>query len=381
LTLWIVLTTLIAMTCAALAVAVTRSRERAQDEGVEDAAVADEAVRVRLADIEAQAASGAMSRETADGLRTEAIRGYLASRADAPGPRRSLSRPAQMGLAVGLAGLVALGAALLYAKLGRPMLAAAQAPAETAQTGGLGGAGGAGGLSLAQITARLEARVRAQPADLKALQFLAWSYAQAGRWAEAAMTYHRAGALAGADPQDGAAEGEALTQAAGGTVTDPAIAAIRATLGRDPQDARARYLEGLYREEHGDHPGAMAEWIALLKTAPADAPWAPQVRAFVEKAAAEHGEDISKLLPPAGGAGAGAGGPDPQAMVDRLAARLAQEPHDLAGWVMMMRARMVLGEGDEAAKAYRAATAAFAASPADQTRLTAAAKVLRVPGT
>ena len=36
----------------------------------------------------------------------------------------------------------------------------------------------------------------------------------------------------------------------------------------------------------------MDDWIALLKSAPADAPWAQEVRSFVEQQARSRGEDI-----------------------------------------------------------------------------------------
>jgi len=45
-----------------------------------------------------------------------------------------------------------------------------------------------------------------------------------------------------------------------------------------------------------------------------------------------------------------------------------------------MRARMVLGESDKAAEAYRQARQAFAGTPAAQVALHEAAKSLGVPG-
>jgi len=123
----------------------------------------------------------------------------------------------------------------------------------------------------------------------------------------------------------------------------------------------------------------MADWIALLKSAPPGAPWAPEVRGFVIRIAAARGEDVSSKLPPlpppAAGeaqaatgdaqAAAGAqvpGGPTPDQvaavqqmpaaqqqamirnMVDGLAAKLKANPNDPDGWVELMRARMVLGD-------------------------------------
>jgi cytochrome c-type biogenesis protein CcmH len=66
-------------------------------------------------------------------------------------------------------------------------------------------------------------------------------------------------------------------------------------------------------------------------------------------------------------------------MVGRLDARLRANPQDLQGWVMLMRARMVLGDAPAAADAYRRAMAAFHGAPDDQAQLTRAADGLGVP--
>jgi len=67
-------------------------------------------------------------------------------------------------------------------------------------------------------------------------------------------------------------------------------------------------------------------------------------------------------------------------MVDRLAGDLKANPHDADGWMRLMRARMVLGEADKAAEAYRDARVAFANSPNDLDTLKKAAQSFGVPG-
>jgi cytochrome c-type biogenesis protein CcmH len=66
-------------------------------------------------------------------------------------------------------------------------------------------------------------------------------------------------------------------------------------------------------------------------------------------------------------------------MVDRLAARLQQNPRDEGRWMMLMRSRMVQGEPQEAAGALRSALGAFQDDPAAQQRLRAAAAQLGIP--
>jgi cytochrome c-type biogenesis protein CcmH len=67
-------------------------------------------------------------------------------------------------------------------------------------------------------------------------------------------------------------------------------------------------------------------------------------------------------------------------MVEKQAASLKANPHDLSGWQRLMRARMVLGQTDAATRAYRDAAKAFAGSPADQATLRQTAAGLGIPG-
>jgi cytochrome c-type biogenesis protein CcmH len=220
---------------------------------------------------------------------------------------------------------------------------------------------------------------------------------QTGRNAEAAEAYGKAAALEPNNAEYLSAQGEATVLAADGQVTPAAEAAFRKAVAADSGDPRARYYLAVAKDQRGDHDGAMDDWIALLKSAPPGAPWAPQVREFVEKIAAERKVDLAGRLPPAPVA-AGPRGPTQdqvaaaatmseadraqmiQGMVNGLAARLKENPRDRAGWEQLMRARMVLGQSGEASAAYRDASRAFAGSPGDQQALKAAAAQLGVPG-
>jgi len=66
-----------------------------------------------------------------------------------------------------------------------------------------------------------------------------------------------------------------------------------------------------------------------------------------------------------------------EAMVAKLDARLQSEPHDIAGWVMLMRSRTTLGESDKASAALKAA---IAANPGEAEALRQQARMLGVKG-
>jgi cytochrome c-type biogenesis protein CcmH len=122
----------------------------------------------------------------------------------------------------------------------------------------------------------------------------------------------------------------------------------------------------------------MADWVALIKSAPPDAPWLADMRDFVGRVAAERGVDLSAELgapaPPSGQAAMIRG------MVDQLAARLKAQPRDADGWIRLMRSRMVLGEPAAASAALRDGLAAFDDSAPSQSRLREAAKAMGVSG-
>ena len=62
-----------------------------------------------------------------------------------------------------------------------------------------------------------------------------------------------------------------------------------------------------------------------------------------------------------------------RSMVDGLADRLASSPRDVEGWTRLMRSRVVLGETEVAATAFRKALEVFMDDPAASGKITAAA--------
>jgi cytochrome c-type biogenesis protein CcmH len=65
-------------------------------------------------------------------------------------------------------------------------------------------------------------------------------------------------------------------------------------------------------------------------------------------------------------------------MVEGLETKLANNPKNVDGWIMLMRSRITLGE---TAKAKAALTKSIAANPEAQSKLLREAKILGVPGT
>ncbi|HZF95184.1 MAG TPA: tetratricopeptide repeat protein [Allosphingosinicella sp.] len=193
---------------------------------------------------------------------------------------------------------------------------------------------------------------------------------------------------------------ESLLLASSGAPPPEAERLFRRALEIEPGHPQARYYLATMRDMRGDHRGALDDLVALLRTAPADAPWAPQVREAAERIAQVNGIDIAGRLPaapPPSTATAGIPGPTREqleaargippgqqnemarGMVDRLAARLAADPRDADGWIMLMRSRMMLNEPERAREALTTGLAAFAGDSGAQQRLRDAAQTLNVP--
>ncbi len=394
--LWMVLTVMVALAAVGLTIPLVRRYEQRPSR-----ADALEVLKTQLAEVDTQVAGKLIGDSEAEALRAEIKRRILTESRDTEQPARPIPAGAMPWVALGLVAIVALSATAIYAMMGHPELTSGTTAAAPEQAAAAAPDGKHPMGDISSMIAQLENKLAAQPNDAQGWQMLGWSYMRTGRPADAAKAYGRAVALDPGNIEYVSAQGEAMVQA-DGKVSDDAANVFRGALKLDPADPRARYFLAIWRDQQGDHQGAMDDWIALIKSAPPDAPWVAQVRSYAETRARELNMDIAGKLPPAPAmpAAPDAAAPGPtgdqvaaagqmsdaqrqamiHAMVDRLADQLKANPKDSGGWVRLMRARMVLGDKDQAGKDYRTARQAFAGTPAAQAALQEAAKSLGVPG-
>lgn len=396
----IVLVVMLVIAAVGLAIPLVRRYDAAAREGETIAAV----IRGQLDEVDAQAASGQIGGDAAAALRTELKRRLLVEARARPVAVRLLSDRAGARLALVVGTLVALVATGLYAVGGHPEASTRnEVAAEVAAATGT--APPAADSGIAGVIPQLEARAAATPDDATGWRTLATAYFEEQRFADAAGAYAKAVRLRPRDAALLSAQGEALAQGAGGIVTPAASDAFAAASRLDPADARARYFLALARDQHGDHKGAVDDWVALLNSAPADAAWAAQLRGFVEGAAKQAGISLVGRLkaaptavapPPILAGAANARGPDAgqvaaaggmsdaarqafiKGMVDNLAAKLAANPRDADGWIRLIRARSVMGDAAAAKAALASGRAAFADDPATAKAIADAAAALGV---
>ncbi len=330
--------------------------------------------RDQLAELERDLVRGVLAPDQAAAARIEIERRILA----AAGPEGSAMKPSKKSpgtarwLGWAVAGGVPVAALLLYLQLGQPQLPS-QPLAQRPASGG-DAVAGRSDPELETLTAQLAERLAADPSDARGWQLLGRTYNVLGRFADSAAAYAQAIEHGATDAAIHSAYGEALTMAADGEVTAPARRAFEDALLADPYETRARYYVALAQAQAGRLQQALDLWVKLEADAPADAPWLSGVTARIEQtaktleldAATLPGRRVAAAAPahPTDEDMAAAAALSPEerqafirGMVDRLAARLAQQPDDLEGWTRLATSYAVLGDPRKSLDAWQRAAA------------------------
>jgi cytochrome c-type biogenesis protein CcmH len=248
----------------------------------------------------------------------------------------------------------------------------------------------------------LRAAAESTPKDSQAWVRLGMAHFEREEFAAAATALERATALTPNEARLWSVLGEARVKS---SERDPmpaaAVDAFRKALAIDPKDPPARYFMAVSRDLSGDHKGAIDDWFVLLADTPPGAPWEGDLRRTIEQVGKINKVDVADRLAKARPAStpslsAGQAMPGPSAadlqaaskmapseqdamargMVERLEGRLKADPSNVAGWSMLMRSRMTLGEPAKAAAALKDA---IAANPGAKAQLEQEAAALGVP--
>jgi cytochrome c-type biogenesis protein CcmH len=334
-----------------------------------------EVYRDQLSELDRDIARGLVEPEQAEAARAEIARRLLAADAASqsesalPSPTPGRIKAAAVALAI----LLPAGAGALYVVLGSPNLPG-QPFAERRQ-------GGPDKATVARLEAAakaIEAQLKKTPKDTTLLGRLGRIRFVLGRYAAAAAIYGKALALKPDSAAFAASQGEALVFANRRVVSEAAKTLFERALKADAQDVRARFYLALAKAQAGDRDGALRDWLALEAETRPGTPWRKQLTRFIETTAKEAGLNaaaLAKLRAKAEKtaqktAAANGRGPSREdmdrakrmspaqrtamirGMVDNLAARLKENPDDLAGWRRLGRSYIVLREYKKAAAAY-----------------------------
>lgn len=275
----------------------------------------------RLGPAEALAAKGEIAREVLR-LRDEVVPGGDGGE----GQRRGLFAAIVATAMIALATYAALGQPELPAQ---PLASRAAPPSE-------------GEFEVA--VARIEARLRSTPDDLRGWTVIAPVYMQLGRFADAERAYRRVLELGGPTADAQTDLGEAVMMAGGGEVSQEALDLFRSAAALDPEHIRSRFYLAGETTRSGDFEAAVRHWNELLALAGGDEAWVSTAR-----------EGLAAATAGLNGEAPAVDGEAIVGMVEGLAARLAAEGGTVEEWTRLVRSRLVLGQKEQAQAEYDAA--------------------------
>jgi len=247
-------------------------------------------------------------------------------------------------------------------------------------------------MDLQMAVAKVEAHLAQNPSDGRGYEILAPAYLRMGRREDAMRAAASALRLLGDSPQRLTLYGETLVYVADGVVTKEAQEAFTKALAGGASAPQASLYLGLAAEQDGDEARALSIWRKLLAEAPPNAPWVEALRKRVAALSGESGPPGASAAAPPGNPAATPQGaaiaamPEAErdsvirSMVDRLAARLAQNGQDVDGWLRLVRAYKVLNEADKARTALEDARRSLGKDAAATARLDALARELGLEG-
>jgi cytochrome c-type biogenesis protein CcmH len=360
-TLWLVLTVMIAVAAVLVSTPFIRRFERSRLETAGTLAV----YRDQLNAIDSEAAQGFIDDAQAESARLEIKRKVLAAdRADEPA--RPALGPAERKFALtAVTAIVTFGSILLYAVVGSPELPSAS-PAQARMEQPLGArltlstppstepaarpalstpssTEPAARLALStppgtepaapqttakpqtslpsveEMTQRLQTKLQRNPQDVEGWRMLGWAYFNIEHFADAADAYSKAIELRPDAAEYRSARGEALVRDAGGTVSAAAKTDFEEALKLEPKDARARFFIGLAKQQDGDKAAALSDWTTLLAEANPSEPWFADLKQRLAELQRELGDQGAALPSPAPKLSA-------EAMRDFLQSEKAKQP-------------------------------------------------------
>ena len=223
----------------------------------------------QLADLEFQVSQGRLDPSEYDAMRHEVARRILRlGQSPAGGPTVVSPTAAAPTMALAAAAVLPLVCIGAYLWLGRPDIPSHPFTMEAnANTSG------------ADLLAKIEARLAAQPDDSRGWELIAPIYFRQRRFADAADAYDHAIKLLGESKPRLTGFAEAIVLAHDGIVTDTARLAYEKLAAADPADLQTRFWLALAKEQDGQRDAAATTYRAILAESPADAPW----RSMVEK--------------------------------------------------------------------------------------------------
>ncbi|WP_138381011.1 c-type cytochrome biogenesis protein CcmI [Luteithermobacter gelatinilyticus] len=323
--------------------------------------------RAQLRELEQDVADGRLAEEAAAAARLEIERRLLRAAEREEG---SVKAGQVMPRTALLAVVIIFAMSALYLELGRPGMPdfPTASPAQDAPVDDES-------RKVLEIIEKVEARLADHPEEKTGWLLLGQLENRRGNYGAAARALQNAWQLEPDNFDLLLMYAEALIAAAEGRVTPASLFALQQADRLRPDQPGTLYYLGLAEYQAGQVDKALTLWTKILEISPPDAPWVDQVKTVMAAARGDGRprKDSSRQ-------GAPAQNPAPNMpplseeqiqavenmspeqqqamirdMVERLAARLQENPQDGAGWARLGRAYRVLGERAKARAAYEKA--------------------------
>lgn len=136
---------------------------------------------------------------------------------------------------------------------------------------------------IASMVARVEARVKANPQDLKGWSTLGKSYGVLGRYQDSAVAYGKAAAIDSSDVNLMINYANAVIKADDPQLYTQARDFFKQLLDKNPDNVDALFLSGLMARAAGDKIAAKQYWQKLLPLLPVDSPAAQNVENYLQE--------------------------------------------------------------------------------------------------
>lgn len=333
---WSIAIAITAIACAALFYA---ARRRGVNAAGPETLDANSHFSQLLSEIDADLANGRLAPDQAVAARKELAREVMRSGGTGPVEGAAFGRTPLLAGLVGVAA-IAFG---LYAVLGspdQPALPLAERPEITAQQ-----------IDLEDAVVRIEKRLAEAPDDVRGWSVIAPAYVQFGRYKDAVAAHRRVLDLSGPNPETETNLAEALLLAAGGEGSPEAMDILRKVAESDQSAVRARLYLAAELMRVGNYQEAAGWWQQAIELGTDDDAWLPAARRGL--AVAEAGgvdtatQQQAEMI---------------QQMVGGLSDRLFAEGGSVEEWMQLVRSYMVLGDRDNAQKAYDAAVVQYPAA-------------------
>jgi cytochrome c-type biogenesis protein CcmH len=350
---------LAAVMTVAVAIILLVPLARRADGGANEQDFDIEVYRDQLREIDRDVENALISNDQAEFARAEVGRRLIKASKLAKRRTSSSGRAALIGRIAVL--LILPGFAMAgYLSIGNPGLpsqpfAARQNAVEVEQNG----------RDVEALVADAESHLARNPQDGKGWDVLAPIYMRLGRLPQAETAYRNAIRLLGSSAVRQAGLGQVLFARAGGIVTADSQNAFQAVIDFEPENPFAAYFLALALAQEGKTDAALQAFADIAEKSPPDAPWMAPVRQQMRRLSGPDEDDVETAMSMS---------PVERremivAMVAGLDAKLQENPDDLQGWLRLIQSYMVLGQVEEAGRAFAQASDSFAKESVQQKTL------------